>query len=163
MAEKTEQLQIRMTPGEKTTLKSLARAAGQTLSRYVLARVLPPSRLRFGELLAALAEGEGVRFALAELNELLSGLDGDQLRAATEGADLQALSPYLQNYVAAMVELAAHRAEVPPPAWVREVEPLDRPHFAVPLKSLRPHLLRHAPVPFKRRNLFVDSSLGDLV
>jgi hypothetical protein len=49
---------------------------------------------------------------------------------------------------------------VTPPTWAGSVEPLDRPHFATPLRSLRLHLLRASPVPFKRRNIFVDSSVG---
>jgi hypothetical protein len=60
-----------------------------------------------------------------------------------------------------MVELAAHQKGVVPPAWVREVPPLDEPHFATPLEGLR--LLRASPVPFKRRNIFIDSSVGDRV
>ncbi len=80
-----------------------------------------------------------------------------------EHADLARLSPYLRNYVAAMVELAAQQQDVRPPAWVRDVEPLETPHFATPLAGLRLHLLRMAPVPFKRRNIFIDSSIGDRV
>lgn len=63
-----------------------------------------------------------------------------------------------------MVELAAHRRDVPPPAWVRDIKPLERePHFATSLPGLRLHLLRTSPVPFKRRNIFIDSSIGDRV
>ena len=80
-----------------------------------------------------------------------------------ERADLAGLTPYLRNYVAAMVELAAHQRDVFPPAWVRDVEPLEAPHFATPLAGLRLHLLRTAPVPFKRRNIFIDASIGDRV
>jgi hypothetical protein len=43
------------------------------------------------------------------------------------------------------------------------VPPLDEPHFATPLRGLRLHLLRASPVAFKRRNIFVDSSVGDRV
>jgi hypothetical protein len=43
------------------------------------------------------------------------------------------------------------------------VEPLERPWFAVPFASLRPHLLSAAPIAFKRRNLFVDATVGDRV
>ena len=35
--------------------------------------------------------------------------------------------------------------------------------FASELKSLRLHLLTKSPAPFRRRNLFVDSTLGDRV
>jgi hypothetical protein len=38
--------------------------------------------------------------------------------------------------------------------------PLAEPYFATSLKSLREHLLVAAPIPFKRRNIFVDASVG---
>jgi hypothetical protein len=126
--------------------------------------VLLDARMRFAALLRALAEDGEPRFVLAELNDLLSGLTGEELPGVLEHADLAGLSPYLRNYVAAMVELAAHQRDVPPPAWVRDIEPLERvPHFATSLAGLRLHLLRAAPVPFKRRNIFIDSSIGDRV
>lgn len=78
-------------------------------------------------------------------------------------AGVRALSPFLQNYVAAMVEQAAHKKSLAPPDWVRDIEPLSVPWFATPLSSLRMHLLRAAPVPFKRRNLFVDAAVGGRV
>lgn len=162
MGTKSEQLQIRVTPQEKVALKRQARLAGQDVSVYVLARLLPAARLRFSELLRALA-GIEHRFALAELNDLLAGLGPGELREAVAEAELRELSAYLRNYVAAMVELAAHRKQVAPPVWVNEVEPLEEPHFAVPLSKLRLHLLQASPVPFARRNIFVDSSVGDRV
>lgn len=122
------------------------------------------SRMRFARLLEALTDDEQPGFVLAELNDLLSSLTAGELCSAVEHADLERLTPYLRNYVAAMVELAAHRQDVPPPTWVRDVEPLETtPHFATPLAGLRLHLLRTAPVPFKRRNIFIDSSIGDRV
>jgi hypothetical protein len=125
---------------------------------------LPDSRMRFAALLKALRDDDQTRFVLAELNDFLSGLSGGELPRALEHADLTGLSPYLRNYVAAMVELAAHQRDVPPPVWVRDVEPLETtPHFATSLVSLRLHLLRTSPVPFKRRNIFIDSSIGDRV
>ncbi|HEV7670570.1 MAG TPA: hypothetical protein VGS22_18780 [Thermoanaerobaculia bacterium] len=132
-------------------------------SRTAPARPLPDSRLKFARLLAALRDEDQPRFALAELNDLLTGLAPSELPIAVEQADLSGLTPYHKNYVAAMVELAAHRQDVPPPPWVRDVEPLAEPRFATPLASLRLHLLRASPVPFKRRNIFIDSSIGDRV
>ena len=163
MGAKSEQLQIRVTPREKVALKRRARRAGQDVSVYVLARLLPAARLRFGELLRALGDERERRFALAELNDLLTGLAPVELRDAVAEADLRELSPYLRNYVAAMVEQAAHQKRVAPPAWVNGVEPLEEPRFGAPLSSLRLHLLRAAPVPFVRRNIFVDSAVGDRV
>lgn len=164
MSRKTTQLQIRVSPAEKEALKRRAREAGLDVSSYVLLRALPPAAARFHRLLDELrAGGVDHRFALAALNDLLAPLVPEELAAAVADADLEGLSPFLQNYVAAMVEQAAWRRGVSPPAWAREVEPLAEPYFAAPLKSLRPHLLRASPVAFKRRNLFVDSTIGDRV
>jgi uncharacterized protein (DUF1778 family) len=160
---KTQQLQIRVTPEQKSALARLARRAGQDVSSYVLSRALPAAALRFGEILSALRQADRRRFALAELNDLLTELAPRELAEVTGGADLRGLSAYLQNYVAAMVELAAHRKGVGAPDWVREVPPLEEPHFATTLEGLRLHLLQVSPVPFKRRNIFIDSSLGDRV
>jgi len=43
------------------------------------------------------------------------------------------------------------------------VAPLDTPHFVTPLAGVRMHLLRSAPVPFKRRNILIDSTIDDRV
>lgn len=163
METKSSQLQIRVTPREKAALKRLARQAGQDLSAYVLSRALPSGRLRFGEILRSLHRGGERRFALAELNDFLSALAPVELGDALQDADLRDLAPLERNYVAAMVEQAAALKGVEPPAWTGEVPPLEEPYFATPLKSLRPHLLRSAPVPFKRRNLFLDAGVGDRV
>jgi hypothetical protein len=160
---KTKQLQIRVTPEQKTALARLARRAGQDVSSFVLSRALPSAVLRFGEILRELGDPDRWRFALAELNDLLTELAPRELAEVTWDADLGRLSPYLQNYVAAMVEFAAHREGVAPPDWVRDVRPLEEPHFATPLEGLRLHLLRASPVPFRRRNIFIDSGMGDRV
>ena len=159
---KTEQLQIRVTPGQKAALKRLARGAGQDVSSYVLSRTLVEPRLRFGEIVRALRDGHDHRFALADLHDLLAGLTRAGLPDAVAVAppELRDLPPLLQNYVAAMVEQASRQREVPAPSWGRDVAPLATPYFATPLRSLRFHLLRAAPVPFKRRNLFVDAGVG---
>jgi hypothetical protein len=165
MASKSQQLQIRVTPEQKAELKRLAAGAGQDVSVYVLSRALPQGRVRFGAIVRALRQGEDQRYALAELNDLLAGLTRDQLHDCVAVAPLELwdLSQRLQNYVAAMVEQAAHQRGALPPPWVRDVTPLESPYFTTPLKGLRLHLLRAAPVPFKRRNIFVDSGVGDRV
>ena len=129
------------------------------ISTYVRSRALPEPRREFGVLLGVLEHGEH-RAALAELNDFLTRLAAGELREAVADADLTRLSPFLKNYVAAMVEQAAHGKGVPAPRWTAGIAPLAQPYFAAPLKSLRLHLLRASPVPFKRRNLFVDASLG---
>jgi uncharacterized protein (DUF1778 family) len=162
MSTKSQQLQIRVTPEQKAALKRLAKGAGQDVSSYVLSRTLPEPRVRFGEIIRAFRDQEDYRFALAELNDLLSGLTSAQLpdAVAVSPPEMRDLSPFLQNYVAAMVEQASYQREVPAPSWGRGVAPLEAPYFATSLRSLRLHLLRAAAAPFKRRNIFVDAGVG---
>ena len=162
MGTKTEQLQIRLTSQQKSALKRLARRAGQDVSSYVLQRVLPAAPLRFEEIVHSLNNSDDVHFALAELNDLLADRTGSELADAVAGvpSELHALGPYLQNYVTAMVEQACYLRKVVPPSWVRHIAPLEEPHFATPLRSLKLYLLRVAPVPFKRRNIFIDATIG---
>lgn len=160
---KTKQLQIRVSSSQKAALKRMATAAGQDVSSYVLSRALPDHRLRFRELIEALSDEDERRFALAELNDLLANLSRAELHDAISEAPVLELSPYWGNYVAAMVEQASHQKKVSPPEWVSAIEPLTEPHFAAPLANLRLHLLRASPVPFRRRNIFVDAGVGDRV
>ena len=160
---RTEQLQIRVTREEKAVIRRLARRAGQGVSAYVLSRALPENPLRFAELLRTLQDEGERRFALAELNDLLAGLTRSEFRESVAEAPDETLSTYLRNYVAAMVEQAAQQKGIWPPAWVGGIERLPEPHFVTPLASLRPHLLRASPVPFRKRNIFVDSGIGDRV
>jgi hypothetical protein len=111
----------------------------------------------------ALGNDDDRRFAFAEIHDLLANLEPTEMPVAVADPPLENLPPYPRNYLAAMVEQAAQQKSVAPPAWVRTVEPLERPHFATPLVGLRLHLLRSAPVPFRRRNIFVDSGIGDRV
>jgi hypothetical protein len=160
---KTAHLQIRLSPPQKAALKRRAARAGQDLSTYVLQRVLPSAASDLQHLIDELAQADVASFGLAAIHDLLTGLGPAELSAAVEGADLHALPPLERNQLAAMVEQATHGAGVPPPAWCGDVEPLAMPWFAAPLRSLRPHLLRASPVAFRRRNLFVDTTLGGRV
>jgi len=165
MPKRSKQLQIRVTPSEKAALERRAASAGQDLSSYVRSRALPPGRDRFDGILGTLAGADETsrRFGLAELNDFLSGLAPMEFAGAVATADIRGLSDFLRSYVAAMVEVAADRKGVSSPSWTAHVPGLDRPYFATGMKSLRPHLLRSSPVPFKRRNLFVDATVGDRV
>lgn len=160
---KTAQLQIRVTPGQKARLKALAAAAGQDVSAYVLDRALPPMAERFGGIVRRLARGEDHRYLLAELHDFLAALAPAEFGPALAAGIGGRLSAQLRNYVAAMVEHAAARKGVRPPSWVRDVPPLEDPHFAAPLRGLRLHLLGATPVAFKRRNIFADAVVGDRV
>ncbi|OGU03141.1 MAG: hypothetical protein A2085_03650 [Gemmatimonadetes bacterium GWC2_71_10] len=157
---KTQQLQIRVSPHQKAALRRLAAAADLDVSAYVLSRALPPATDRFAGVLEALHESEEPSYALAELSDLLAGWGAGEFVEGTGRADTGGLSPLVGNYVAAMVEQAAHLKGVTVPPWTRQVAPLERPWFATSMRAVRLHLLGAAPVPYKRRNLFVDAGIG---
>lgn len=157
---KSAQLQIRVSPAEKAAIERAARRAGLDVSAYVLARVLPALQNRFAELTEACCKPETERFALAELSSWLGELGGAELREAVASPPAPGMTPYLANYVAAMVEYACSRRNIPPPSWTRAVTPLAEPVFGSTLMSLRLYLLTHSPPPFRRRNIFIDSSVG---
>jgi hypothetical protein len=133
---KSEQLQIRVTPEEKARIQALC---------------------------ADLASTADTSYVLAEVNDFLTGLSGRALQRAVAEEPATALPPFEAAYVAAMVECAAAAKRVPPPGWTRRVPPVETPWFATSLARLRLHLLLASPAPFRRRNLFIDSSVGDRV
>lgn len=160
---KLSQLQIRVSEAEKSAIRRAAVSAGLDMSTYVLSRVLSIPAREFQEAVRALTRPIAPSFALADINTLLSKLTTPELRDTVASAPEVELPPFLANYVAAMVEAACGKHGIPVPAWTKRVPPLDDPAFGSDFGSLRLHLLTHSPAPFRSRNIFIDSSLGDQV
>jgi uncharacterized protein (DUF1778 family) len=161
---KTKQLQIRVTEEEKERIQERAARAGMDVSKWLLRMALPPAEERFQDICRALAAGAtGHRYLLAELNDFLSRLTAREFQCAVASAPAAQLPAFQAAYVAAMVEQAAAVKGTPAPDWTRQVGALEQPWFASALTSLRLHLLTSSPPPFRRRNLFVDSTIGDRV
>ncbi len=99
-------------------------------------------------------------YILAELHDLLDRVNGMEFDEAVRLGPEVTLPSFEANYVAAMIEYAARLKGTAPPDWTRAIPPLEKPWFASSLVSLRLHLLTSSPPPFRRRNLFVDSSVG---
>jgi hypothetical protein len=158
-----EQLQIRVSAAQKAAIRRAAEHAGLDMSAYVLGRALPGPAMRLQTCIEDCAGPAPPSFALAELNTLLSSWTAAELRAALAAPPAVALTPFLSNYVAAMIEQACERHSVRVPGWVQAIVPLAEPAFGSTLKSLRLHLLTHSPPPFRRRNIFIDASLGERV
>jgi hypothetical protein len=114
----------------------------------------------FVRLAGEVAPASRIAYPLAELNDLLTAAPGVEIENLTPPS---IADPYRLNYVTAMVEVAAHRAGVVPPLWTAAVTPLDAPVFVDPSLNLRAHLLTASPPPFRRRNIFIDSTVGDRV
>lgn len=160
---KQSQLQLRVSTAQKAAIWAAAKRAGMDMSTYVLSRALSVPALEFQDAARELAGAAAPSFALADINSLLSKLSAIELRDAVASAPEVELPPFLANYVAAMVETACAKRGIPLPAWTARVRPLDAPVFASDLMALRLHLLTHSPASFRRRNIFIDSSLGDRV
>lgn len=158
---KASQLQIRVTDDEKSFIERAARGAGISMSAWIMGKLLPPQELKFGQLLDALCADDHNKFAYAELNDLLSGLSPAAFLDICGTEPNRRLSHYALNYLAAMVELAAVHNGVPPPGWTARIPPLSMPYFGASLMSLRLYLLTHSPAAFRRRNIFIDATLGD--
>jgi hypothetical protein len=121
------------------------------------------SAAQFQDRVRDCADSASPRFALAELNSFLSVLEAGELRDAVAVPPPPGLSPFLDNYIAAMVEYACAKRAVAIPEWTRSIAPLAEPVFGSELLSLRLYLLTHSPPPFRVRNIFIDSTLGDRV
>lgn len=160
---KISQLQVRVTSAEKTAIQDAARRAGMDMSAYVLGRVLTASSAHFGERVEACAASSTVSYPLAELNSFLSGLTPQEFREAVAQPPASKLTPFVANYIAAMVEFGCARCGIAAPAWTREIPSLLEPVFGSTLQSLRLHLLTHSPASFRARNIFIDATLGDRV
>jgi len=137
--------------------------AGMDLSGWMLSRLLPEEGIRLRALVRELGRQDDPSFPLAELNSFLSSLGAAGFAAALEVPPEARLDDLRANQLAAMIETAAQRLGVRPPRWVDEIPPMRVPWFASTLSSLRLHLLTRSPPAFRRRNLFVDSTLGDRV
>lgn len=131
------------------------------MSSWILGCVLPPENARFQELARALAEPEGRGFALAELEDFLRPLRGGAFARATSELPKALVDPVTLNHLAGAIELGAANRGVDPPPWTCRVPIPADPVFGTALDSARLYLLTHAPAAFRRRNVFVDSSIDE--
>lgn len=159
---KTEQLQIRLSREEKQAIKGLAASAKEPVSSWVLKTLLPKGSLEFQEIISKLGRNKESH-VLASLNDFLTSLTRVEFKGAVQAMPCKSISPLCANQVAAMVEQRAHQLGVAAPGWLAEIEPLGEPYFGSELQSLRPYLLTASPPPFRKRNIFIDSSVGDRI
>ncbi len=149
-----------MTPEEKQQIERAAGRAGMEVSKWVLGKLVPKPSASFRELCADLSKSNNPSFILAEFNDFLTKLSNSELEAAVSDTPQSRLGPYLSNYLAAMIEQEMTNRGLKTPGWTKKILPLDEPVFASELLSLRLYLLTHSLPSFRRRNIFVDSSVG---
>jgi mobilization protein NikA len=160
---KSEQLQIRLSRQEKAAIQRAAARAGMDMSGYVLSRVLSAPAAQFRACVEQGVRAQSPRFALAELNSLLAAFSAGELREAIAVPPPPGLTPFVLNYITAMVEYACARRSVALPGWTRAVTPLPDPVFGTALQSLRLHMLTHSPPPFRARNIFIEATVGERI
>lgn len=160
---KTEQLQIRVSRSQKLAIKKQAQKAQMNMSDWILTKAFPTAQMSFQDLLAEIAASEMPSFAFAELLELIGPMGADEFESAVSEFPEVELDPYWKNYLAATVEHAAAMKHAKVPSWTRDVIPLEEPAFGSSLESLKLHLLVNSPPAFIKRNIFIDSSVGDRV
>ena len=160
---KTAQLQIRVSTAEKKVIQKAATTAGMGMSEYILSRLLPQQKQKLQECLRQLRSAREISFGLAEVHDLFQKMTSFEFEDSLRENPLSRLSPYLQNYIAAMVEETALQKGVSVPMWTKDIAPLAQPVFGSALKNLRLHLLTQSPIPFRKRNIFIDSTIGSRV
>ncbi len=160
---KEEQVQIRISKQDKDRLRVFAKNKNMELSSFILESVIPSLFKKFQELLSDLKRSKYPKIKLAEINDFLCALNSRDLKAAVANRFEVQLDDYYTNYVAAMIEVACDQKDIAIPVWTQEIAGLDNPVFGSSLKSIRLHLLANALIPFKARNIFIDSSIGDRV
>ncbi len=140
-----------------------AKMAQMGMSEWVLSKVLPPRQQAFQELLGHLKTASSPKYILAQIHDMLNAAGRDEFDLMVARPPGAALSDYLANYVAAMIEYAAVQKERKAPSWTRQVPSLKVPVFGSDLKNLQLYLLTHSPPPFCRRNIFIDATIGQRV
>ena len=160
---KTRQLQIRVSEAEKKQIKAAAKKAGMSLSEYVLKLVLSQKQLQFAKLVKDIGLANDSSFAFAAMSDFISNLNASEFEEALGSLPQTIISLEDQNYLAAMIEYSAALKGIPAPDWTMEILPLSKPFFGSEIKKIKKDLLLSSPVAFRKRNIFVDSSVGDRV
>ena len=160
---KSLQLQVRVSPREKETIARYAKMTKMGMSEWILSKVLPPGQQAFQGLLAQLNAASNPKYILAQIHDMLNAAGGDEFELMVTQPPGVVLADYWANYVAAMIEYTAVQKGRKAPSWIRQVPPLEVPVFGSDLKNLRLYLLTHSPPPFRRRNIFIDATVGQRV
>lgn len=162
---KTSQIQLRVTPEQKALIKKKAQQANKDLSSWIIETILPTKAHIFLDLVKNLAKANENQesFCLAMISDFLLSLETYDLNRATDVPLPHSLTPLRANYLAAMVEHTAITKGATPPSWTNNIKPLSDPWFGTDLRSVRLYLLAASPLAFKRRNIFIDSTVGNRI
>lgn len=158
---KTDFIQIRISKDEKKRFAKLAKLQGQSLSEWIISKLSSDSSsIEIKKIYAKLRKAEDSSYILALLNDYLMNMPellwNDALKDSPENIDIENLC-----YIASMIERATEIRGLELPQWVKDIGPLSKPYFGSKLKNLRMYLLINSPIAFRKRNIFIDASVGD--
>ena len=159
---KSEYIQIRVSEHEKKTIKTAAYEAGLDMSAYILGHLDIDLTSQWESLLANLqgSKSEDLHYPWAAIIDFLTPLNANQFQHLFQSAHKWALSPENLNYLAATVERKALNLGISAPKWLLDIPPCANPYFADETPKLKLYLLLHGDPVFRRRNIFIDSSIG---
>lgn len=160
---KTEFLQIRVTSAEKKEIQTQAKKLGMDMSVWVKSRLFSEQNQNYRELIDSLLDQNSSKEALASLNDFLHALSAKDFHEVVTAIPEDFFNSFTGNYIAAMVEMAAHQKNITSPSWTKKYMGISEPYFSSAFEKLRLHLLVSSPIPFRRRNIFIDSTVGDRV
>ena len=159
---KSDYIQIRVSKLEKKAIKTAAYDAGLDMSAYILGHLDIDLGSQWQSLLANLQDLklEDSHFCWAAIIDFLTPLDANQFQHLFQYAEQWNLDPENQNYLAATIERKALSLNIPAPKWLSEIAPCAYPYFEDETPKLKQYLLLHGDPVFRRRNIFIDSSIG---
>lgn len=163
MNRKNDTIQIRVNLEQKKKLKALAKFYNKNLSELIISKLLTETlMLDLVNIYNDMHDKDNWSFCLAKLNELLQKIP-EQLWEELSEIEPKGLEHKQLAYISALLEQTAFIRKLKKPQWTSSVTALQTPLFASQLKSLQIYLLTVSPLPFRMRNIFIDSSAGDRV
>ena len=133
------------------------------MSSWVLSKISNNQSKEFLRVVEKLVSSKKQSYIYAEIHDLLMKCGNNIFNKTIESSPTVELNSFQINYVAAMVEYRAMQLNEKIPAWCSEITTLDTPYFGSSLKSLNLYLLLNSPLAFRKRNIFIDSSVGQRV
>jgi len=140
-----------------------AQCAGMEMSSWVKKQLFSKDKRTYLDILKHVIPGENNKEGFALFHDFLNNITPTLLADVVVDLPERLRDTLSGNYMAAMVEVACHIKGVIPPLWVQKYKGLMTPYFSSTLPSLRMYLMQSSPPPFRRRNIFIDASIGDRV
>lgn len=160
---KDEFLQIRLSSIQKELIRSAAKSANTDMSSWIMSKVINNQSDEFLNIVRKLISNQKQSYIYAEIHDYLMKCDSKDFSKSVEAGPTGMLDKFQLNYVAAMVEHRAKQLQAIIPQWCEEIPILETPFFGSSLKSLKLYLLLNSPLAFRRRKIFIDSTVGSRV